>query len=59
MIAHGIAGSGGAYGFPDLTRIGRALQAAATATDIAKIQRNLDELEVYLESVEIARLSSC
>ncbi len=59
VIAHGIAGSGGAYGFPDLTRIGRALQAAATATDIAKIQRNLDELEVYLESVEIARLSSC
>jgi len=59
VIAHGIAGSGGAYGFPDLTRIGRALQAAATAGDIGKIQRNLDELEVYLESVEVARLSSC
>jgi CheY-like chemotaxis protein len=55
VIAHGIAGSGGAYGFPDLTRIGRVMQAAAQAADIPKIQRLLDELEVYLESVEVAR----
>ena len=55
VIAHGIAGSGGAYGFPDLTRMGRVLQQAAQAGDIPKIQRLLDEMEVYLESVEVAR----
>ena len=54
VIAHGMAGSGGAYGFDEITRIGRSLQVAARGQDAATCARSLDELEAYVRRIHAA-----
>ena len=50
---HSLKGSGGGYGFPDLTRIGGAIETAAKAGDAAAIQAALAEYADYLQRVEV------
>jgi HPt (histidine-containing phosphotransfer) domain-containing protein len=52
-LAHGLKGSGGGYGFDEITRIGIALERAAQARSGADIQKSLDHLGLYLAQVEI------
>jgi signal transduction histidine kinase/DNA-binding response OmpR family regulator len=54
VIAHAMAGSGGAYGFDEITRLGRALQAAAREKDAQGCARTLDELSVYVQRIHAA-----
>ena len=54
VIAHGMAGSGGAYGLEDITSIGRSLQLAARQLAGEKCLRALDELDMYLRRVHAA-----
>ena len=54
VAAHGMAGSGGAYGFDEITRIGRALHAAVRAASADGCARALDELEAFLRRVDAA-----
>jgi HPt (histidine-containing phosphotransfer) domain-containing protein len=48
VLGHSMAGSGGGYGFPELTRIGRSLERASQGADTDAIQRHISELEKYL-----------
>ena len=50
---HSLKGSGGGYGFPDLTRIGGAIETAAKAGDAAAIQSTLAEYTDYMQRVEV------
>ena len=50
---HSLKGSGGGYGFPDLTRIGAAIEIAAKAGDAPAIQAALAEYADYLQRVEV------
>ncbi|HUO05973.1 MAG TPA: PAS domain S-box protein [Candidatus Binataceae bacterium] len=52
-VAHQLKGEGGAYGFPTVTDLGRALEAAATNTDRDTALRLARELAQYLENVEV------
>ncbi len=48
---HKLKGSGGSYGFNDITRIGAAVEAAATSADSARLRELIDEFARYLERV--------
>jgi len=51
---HSLKGSGGGYGFPDLTRIGAAIEVAAKAGDAVAIQNALAEYTDYMQRVEVS-----
>ena len=53
MTAHKIKGTGGGYGFPVLTELGSAIEAAALVQDSEVIRMNLAELDRYLEKIEV------
>lgn len=46
--AHNLKGSGAAYGFAELTEIGRELETAATNHDGVGIRRLLDRMNVFI-----------
>jgi len=48
---HKLKGSGGSYGFDDITRIGAALEAGAMSADSARLRELIEELARYLERV--------
>jgi len=52
-LAHDLKGSGGGYGFDEITRIGNTLERAAKAGSRGDIQKSLDQLVRYLGQVEI------
>jgi PAS domain S-box-containing protein len=54
VLAHGMAGSGGAYGFDEITRIGRMLQTAARGLDGRTCSQSLDELDAYVRRIQAA-----
>jgi PAS domain S-box-containing protein len=43
-LGHQMAGSGGAYGFPEISKLGKALEKAATAENGEDLRRHLAEL---------------
>jgi len=49
--AHNIAGNGGAYGFPQLSLVGKNLEAAAKAKDGHRVEVDLDALEHVLQRI--------
>ena len=51
---HSLKGSGGGYGFPDLTRIGAVIETAAKASDSEAITAALAEYADYMQRVEVA-----
>lgn len=50
---HSLKGSGGGYGFPDLTRIGAVIETAAKAGDSEAITAALAEYADYMQRVEV------
>jgi len=52
-IAHGMKGSGGCYGFPVISEIGKDMETAAKAANLADILAQLYALESYIERVEV------
>ena len=52
-IAHGMKGSGGCYGFPVITEIGRNMEIAAKATNLADVLVQVDALQSYMDRVEV------
>jgi CheY-like chemotaxis protein len=48
LLGHRIAGTGGAYGFPQISAIGELLEAAAQQRDSAAVRARIAELEEYL-----------
>jgi histidine phosphotransfer protein HptB len=54
VLAHKLKGSGTSYGFPDLTRIGIALEQSAKQTDARALNGQLADLADYLARVELS-----
>ncbi len=51
VLGHNIKGSGGAYGFPEISRIGAALEHSAKRADAQGAGAQLAELEDYLSRI--------
>ena len=51
--AHGMKGSGGGYGFPEISRLGAAMEHSARQRDAASLGALVDKLAAYLARVEI------
>jgi HPt (histidine-containing phosphotransfer) domain-containing protein len=51
--AHNMAGTGGAFGFPTITEIGRAMETAAKVADGVTIGLCVDKLADYLRRIEV------
>ena len=49
-FGHNIKGSGGMYGFNEVTEIGAVIEAAAKEEDMALIKSHLDTLDSFLKS---------
>jgi HPt (histidine-containing phosphotransfer) domain-containing protein len=49
-FGHNIKGSGGMYGFNEITSWGAAIESAATNENLEDIKSHLDALEVFLKS---------
>ena len=52
-IAHGMKGSGGCYGFQVISDIGRDMEIAAKAANLADVLAQVDALQSYLGRVEV------
>ena len=49
-FGHNIKGSGGMYGFDEITSRGAAIESAAMNENLEDIKSHLDALEVFLKS---------
>jgi HPt (histidine-containing phosphotransfer) domain-containing protein len=49
-LGHQMAGSGGAYGFPEITKLGRALENAAKEENGADVRIHLAELGKHVRT---------
>ncbi len=56
-LGHHLKGSGEAYGFPEITRTGTAVELAAMASDEDEIRRQILALGAFLDRVEIASVA--
>jgi len=52
-VGHKMKGSGGGYGFDEITNIGRAIEDAAKIDHGEEILRQTEALKTYLERVEV------
>jgi PAS domain S-box-containing protein len=57
-LAHNLKGSGTSYGFPDLTRLGIALEESANQKDTVALSARLADLKDYLARVELCGVRS-
>ncbi|MBE9528850.1 MAG: Hpt domain-containing protein [Proteobacteria bacterium] len=53
VIGHSMKGTGGGYGFDELTNIGARIEVAGKAEDRAGVQKGLEELSEYLRRVKV------
>jgi HPt (histidine-containing phosphotransfer) domain-containing protein len=53
VLGHSMKGSGGGFGFDDITEIGAALEQAAKRKDEMAIRDELEKLANYLARVEV------
>jgi hypothetical protein len=56
-IGHGMRGSGGGYGFEEITIIGEGIESGGHAQDDDKILLMVSKLSDYLERVEVVYVS--
>ncbi|MEP6716098.1 MAG: response regulator [Terriglobia bacterium] len=52
-LSHNIKGTGGSYGFPELTRLGAALEMSAKRPDPGALSLHLNELKDYLGQIQL------
>lgn len=52
-LAHRMKGSGGGYGFDEITAIGAAMEQAALLENADEILRQIKHLEDYMNRVEV------
>lgn len=58
IMGHRMKGSGGSFGFDEISEIGEALETAAQAADAAGIGSAVKRLEKYLARVSVAYIRS-
>jgi PAS domain S-box-containing protein len=54
FLIHNIKGTGSSYGFPALTRMGADLEKSAKQRDSAALEKQLTQLQEFLDRVELA-----
>lgn len=52
-LGHRMKGSGGGYGFQEITEIGKTIEDAAKEKNTTQIKNSLDQLKDYLNNIEI------
>lgn len=52
-LGHNMAGSGGGYGMPPVSEIGRAIEDAALAGNVAQLRAATQALKSFLASVKL------
>ena len=53
ILGHSMKGSGGGYGFDDLSSIGRAIEDAAKNKDKESVHQSIIDLSDFLEKLEV------
>lgn len=53
VLGHNMKGSGGGYGFHDLSRFGKQIEDAAKTSTGADIETTLGQIKDYLSRIEI------
>ncbi len=53
VLGHSMKGSGGGYGFNDLTSIGRAIEKAAKNRDKESVRKSIIDLTDFLDKLEV------
>jgi HPt (histidine-containing phosphotransfer) domain-containing protein len=53
VLGHSMKGSGGGYGFNDLSSIGRAIEKAAKNRDKESVRKSIIDLTEFLKKLEI------
>ena len=53
VTAHGMKGSGGGYGFPEISRLGAAMEKGARQGDAAAIESLAVDLDEYLRCIDV------
>ena len=53
VLGHSMKGSGGGYGFNELSTIGRAIENAAKIRDKEAVRQSITEMAAFLENVEV------
>ncbi|HPC86164.1 MAG TPA: Hpt domain-containing protein [Smithellaceae bacterium] len=53
VLGHKMKGSGGGYGFDEISEIGRTLEDAAKQSQAEKIREEIRRLRHYLDHVEV------
>ena len=53
ILGHSMKGSGGGYGFDDLSSIGRAIEKAAMNKDKESVRQSITDLEDFLKKLEV------
>lgn len=53
LLGHSMKGSGGGYGFNDLSNFGRAIEKAAKEKDKKSVQQSLIDLTDFLKKLEV------
>ena len=56
-IGHSMKGTGGGYGFDEISSIGAVIESSALKKDADSIEKMLDKLVLYLKSVEVVFVS--
>jgi len=54
LLGHRMKGSGGSYGFDEISEIGEKLECAALRHDEEQIHSSIEWLQRYLDSVTVA-----
>ena len=53
MLGHNMAGSGGGYGLPPVSDLGRQIEDAAIAGDVARLRGATQALKSFLATVKL------
>ena len=53
VLGHSMKGSGGGYGFNDLSSIGRAIEKAAKNRDTESVRQSIIDLTDFLKNLEV------
>ena len=53
VLGHSMKGSGGGYGFNDLTSIGQAIEKAAKNRDKESVRQSITDLTDFLKKLEV------
>jgi len=53
ILGHSMKGSGGGYGFDEITRIGASLEATAKDKDAEAIKQWTEKLSYYIDNIDI------